>query len=151
MSKNWSEYASLPIRIALALIFVVHGSRTLFGVWGGGGLASAGEHLAAHGVIPGEFWAVIAGLLGLFGGIALFIGLLTRWVAAAMAIEMIVLLIAIDLRAGFWATQGGVEFPLIVLASLLSLVLLGAQHYAVDEHLHGWWGDLPSHQTGARA
>jgi putative oxidoreductase len=151
MFKKWSEYAALPIRIALALIFVVHGSRTLFGVWGGGGLASTGEYLASHGVVPGELWAVVGGLLGLFGGIALLIGVLTRWVAAALAIEMIVSLVAIHLRAGFLAAEGGVEFPLLLLAALLSLVLLGAQHYAVDEHLHGWWGDLPTHPSRARA
>lgn len=149
MLKGWSEYAALPIRIALALIFVVHGSQTLFGVWGGGGLALTGDFLASHGLIPGEFWAVISGLLGLLGGIALLIGVLTRWVAAALAIEMIVSLVAINLRAGFLATGGGAEFPLILLAALLSLVLLGGQHYTMDEHLPRWSGDLPphSHQT----
>jgi len=151
MFKVWSGYAAVPLRLTLALIFVVHGSQTLFGVFGGHGLAWTGDYLASHGVIPGEFWAVISGLLGLFGGIALLVGFLTRWVAAAMAIEMIVALVAINLRAGFSATQGGAEFPLILLAALLSLVLSGAQHYAVDERVPGWSGDLPSHQTRAHA
>jgi putative oxidoreductase len=129
----------------------VHGSQTLFGVFGGHGLAWTGDYLASHGVIPGEFWAVVSGLLGLFGAIALLIGFLTRWVAAAIAIEMIVALVAINLRAGFSAAGGGAEFPLLLLAALLSLALSGAQHYAIDEHLSGWRSVLPSHRTKAHA
>jgi putative oxidoreductase len=151
MFKGWNEYAAIPLRLMLAFVFIVHGSQTLFGAFGGHGLSWTGEYLASHGVIPGELWAVISGLLGLFGGIALLIGFLTRWVAAAIAIEMIVALVAINLRAGFSATQGGAEFPLILLAALVSLVLSGAQHYAVDERLRGWSGDLPPHQTRAHA
>jgi len=151
MFKGWSEYAAIPLRLTLAFVFIVHGSQTLFGSFGGHGLSWTSEYLASHGVIPGELWAVISGLLGLFGGITLLIGFLTRWVAAAMAIEMIVALVTINLRAGFSATQGGAEFPLILLAALVSLVLSGAQHYAVDEHLPGWSGDVPPHQTRAHA
>lgn len=151
MFKGWSEYAAVPLRLTLALVFFVHGSQTLFGLFGGPGLAWTGDYLASHGVIPGEFWAVISGLLGLFGGLALLVGMLTRWVAAAMAIEMIVALVAINLRAGFSASNGGAEFPLLILGALVSLVLSGAQHYAVDEHLPGWSGDLPLHRTKVHA
>src|SRR5213593_4517610 len=148
MFTMWREYAAIPLRIALAVVFFVHGARTLLGIFGGDGLARTGDYLASYGIVPGELWAIIAGLLGLFGGIALLIGLFTRWIAGALAIEMI---IAINLRAGFSATAGGVEFPLILLASLLSLVLLGPQHYAVDEHLPGWAGDLSSPHRKAHA
>jgi putative oxidoreductase len=151
MFTMWREYAAIPLRIALGLIFFVHGARTLLGIFGGTGLARTGDYLASYGIVPGELWAVIAGFLGLFGGISLLIGLLTRWVAGALAIEMVVSLVAINLRAGFSATNGGVEFPLILLAGLLSLMLLGPQHYAVDEHLPGWSGDLPSPHSRAHA
>lgn len=151
MFTMWREYAAIPLRIAVGLIFFVHGARTLLGIFGGAGLARTGDYLASYGIVPGELWAVIAGLLGLFGGIALLIGLLTRWVAGALAIEMIVSLTAINVRAGFSATNGGVEFPLVVLAALLSLLLLGAQRYAVDELLPGWSGDLPSRHSRAHA
>jgi putative oxidoreductase len=146
MFTMWREYAAIPLRIALGLIFFVHGARTLLGIFGGAGLARTGDYLASYGIVPGELWAVIAGLLGLFGGIALLIGLLTRWIAGAL-----VSIAAINLRAGFSATAGGVEFPLILLASLLSLVLLGPQHYAVDEHLPGWSSDLSSPHSKAHA
>lgn len=151
INKRWHEYAAIPLRVTLALIFFVHGAQTLFGIFGGHGLAWTGEYLASHGVVPGELWALIAGLLGLFGGIALLLGVLTRWVAAALALEMVVSLVAIHVRAGFSATQGGVEYPLILVAALVSLVLSGPQHYAVDEHLPGWSGDLPSRQSKAHA
>ena len=151
MTKRWSEYAAIPLRVVLALIFVVHGAQTLFGVFGGGGLMWTGQDLAAHGLVPGELWAVISGLLGLLGGIALLLGLLTRWIAGILAIEMVVSLIFINLRAGFFATNDGAEFPLLLLAALLSLALSGPQRWAVDDQLPDWARDLRSGERKAHA
>ena len=152
MIETWRDYAALPLRLVLALIFFVHGCQTLFGIFGGRGLMGTGDYLASHGLLPGEFWAVIAGLAGLFGGIALLLGVLTRLVAMALAVEMIVALVAINLHAGFAAAHGGAEFPLMVLAALLSLVLSGSQRYAVDERLPAWWtGDVPPRPSRAHA
>lgn len=151
MSKLWSEYAAIPLRVVLALIFVVHGARTLFGVFGGGGIVTTGQELAGYGLVPGELWAVASGLLGLLGGTALLLGMLTRWVAGALAIEMVVSLLFINLRAGFFAPSGGVEFPLMVLAALLSLILSGPQHWAADEQLADWTGAARSRERKAHA
>jgi uncharacterized membrane protein YphA (DoxX/SURF4 family) len=68
-----------------------------------------------------------------------------------MVIQMIVSLVAINLRAGFFATQGGAEFPLVLLAGLLSLVLSGPQHYSLDEHRLGRSGGFPPSHTKANS
>src|SRR5258705_9793549 len=107
MFTMWREYAAIPLRIALGLIFFVHGARTLLGIFGGDGLARTGDYLASYGIVPAELLAVIAGLLSLFGGLALLIGLLTRWIRGSIAIYMIVWIVPINLRAGFSATCGG--------------------------------------------
>ena len=60
MFTMWREYAAIPLRIALGLIFFVHGARTLLGIFGGDGLARTGDYLASYGIVPGELWAVIA-------------------------------------------------------------------------------------------
>ena len=70
-----------------------------------------------------------------FGGAALLLGLLTRWVALALALEMAVALVLVHLPAGFAATQGGVEFPLALLAGLVALACLGAPVWALDASL----------------
>jgi putative oxidoreductase len=81
----WREYAAIPLRIALGLIFFVHGARTLLGIFGGDGLARTGDYLTSYGIVPGELWAVIAGLSDCLAT-TLLISLLTRWIAGALAI-----------------------------------------------------------------
>lgn len=41
-------------------------------------------------------------------------------------------LVTVNAPAGFSAAQGGVEFPLVLLAGLFALTCSGAQHYALD-------------------
>jgi putative oxidoreductase len=135
MMARWHDLAALPLRVALGIIFLVHGAQKLFGLFGGPGLSGVAEFLASLGLVPGMFWAFVAGVLELVGGAALLLGLLTRWVALALALEMAVSLVLVHLPAGFAAAQGGAEFPLALIGGLLSLFLSGAQRYALDARL----------------
>lgn len=132
MFRHWSEYAAVPLRIGLGAIFVVHGAQKLFGWFGGSGLESTADFLASHGLTPGPFWAVVGGIGEFAGGLALLLGFLTRWAAIGLAVRTLVALVAVNAPAGFPAAQGGVEFPLVLLAGLFALTCTGAQHYAVD-------------------
>lgn len=135
MFAAWSRYASIPLRLGLGVIFFVHGAQKLFGWFGGSGLEGTAQTLGSLGLVPGNFWAVVVALLETFGGAALLLGLLTRWVALALALEMAVALVLVHLPAGFAATQGGVEFPLALLAGLVALACLGAPVWALDASL----------------
>lgn len=132
MFHGWSRYAALPLRLAIGVIFVVHGAQKLFGWFGGGGLESTASFLASHGLAPGPVWAVIAGSAELLGGLALLLGVLTRWTAMALTIRTVVALVLVNAPAGFAATQGGIEIPLALLGGLVALVCTGAQRYALD-------------------
>jgi putative oxidoreductase len=127
MLARWSQYASLPLRLVLGALFLVHGSQTLFGVFGGPGLSGTAASMAALGVTPGLFWAWVAGLVELIGGAALVLGAVTRWTAMVLALESLIAIIAVAVGA---ATN--VEFRLAALAGLLALSLIGPQFYALD-------------------
>src|SRR5271170_2622885 len=64
------------VRIALAWIFIYHGSGKLFGWFNGPGLHRTAVYMAntAH-LHPGEFFAVLGGVTEFGGGIALALGL----------------------------------------------------------------------------
>ena len=67
----------------------------------------------------------------LLGGIALVIGLLTRWAAALNGFDMIVAILLVHLKNGF-LKPGGFEHPLTMLAACIALVMLGPGAASVD-------------------
>jgi putative oxidoreductase len=135
MFHRWINFAALPLRFVLGVIFVVHGAQKLFGWFGGSGLEATAGFMASQGLVPGMLFAVVAVVLEFFGGLALLAGLLTRWVALLLAIEMLVALVTVHLPKGFFAGQGGIEFPLVLIAGCVTLVCTGAQRYAVDARI----------------
>lgn len=135
MVQRWNDYAAIPLRTSFGIIFVAHGAQKLFGWFGGAGLESTASFLASLGLTPGPFWAVVAGVVELVGGIALLVGFATPWTAIALAARTLAALILVNAPAGFSAMQGGVEFPLALLGGLLALVCTGAQAYSLDARL----------------
>jgi putative oxidoreductase len=65
------------------------------------------------------------------GGAALLLGLFTRWAAAPIAFSMLVAIVTVHLKGGFFAPKG-VEYPLTMLAANLALILTGAGAFALD-------------------
>src|SRR4029453_10596959 len=81
MLERSNHYAALPLRIVLGCSFAVLGLQKLAGYFDGPGLARTAELMASGGLTPGTFWAWIVGALGVLGGAAIVLGLLTRWAA----------------------------------------------------------------------
>jgi putative oxidoreductase len=121
----------LLLRGALAIIFIYHGYPKL--AHSGGGQ----EFYIQHG-LPGYF-LYISGLLELFGGALLAMGLFTRPAALLLAIELGVVL---------WKTHGGgnylavasYEFPLAMTAACFALATTGAGFASIDHLLFGEGG-----------
>lgn len=126
MFVRWSGYAAIPLRLVLGAIFVVHGAQKL------ASLPAAVKFVAALGLAPGTPWAIVAGLVEVAGGIALLAGLLTRWVALALALEMLAALALVYVPAGVAAAQSAIELRCMLIAGLASLMCSGAQAYALD-------------------
>jgi putative oxidoreductase len=76
-------------------------------------------------------------LVELFGGAALIFGVATRLTALMLAVDMLVAIIKVHLKNGFFL-PGGFEFALTLLAANLCLLLVGAGAASVDGAL---WGE----------
>src|SRR5581483_9192027 len=105
----------------VGIVFVAHGAQKLF-VIGFGGVA----HMFAGAGIPLPYpSAILVTLVEFAGGIALVLGIATRWVAVLLAINMAVAVLKVHLHNGFFLNKGGYEFALTLLAANVALALAG--------------------------
>jgi putative oxidoreductase len=115
------------IRTVVGATFVAHGLQKLV-VFGPSGLAA---FMAQIGLpFPLVSAALITGT-ELLGGLALLIGLWTRWAALPLAFSMLVATVTVHLPAGFFLPQGA-EYTIVLLAATLGLALTGPGAYAID-------------------
>ena len=126
---------ALALRIPVGIIFAAHGAQKLFGWFGGYGLEGTGQFFGSIGLTPGYLMALLAGLVEFFGGLALVLGVLVRPAAAALAGAMLIAVFAAHWSKGFFASNGGYEYALALLAASVALVLSGAGRFSVDRSL----------------
>lgn len=123
---------ALPmLRVATGLLLVPHGAQKLFGWFGGYGVAATGQFFESKLGLPASF-ALLAGLIEFFGGLALAAGFLTRPLAALVAGMMAVAAVKVHLPAGFFWTDGGFEYPLMWGIMALAFAFAGGGRYSVD-------------------
>lgn len=93
------------------------------------------EHFEASlGLQPGLAFALLAGLIEFFGGLALVLGLLTRPAALAVTVFMAVAL-STHIPYGLFWTNGGIEYPLMWGLVALAIFLHGGDRYSLDAKL----------------
>ena len=129
MRTNW---AVLPLRLAVGTIFIAHGSQKLFGAFGGSGITGSAAGFAHLGLNPGIFWAWVVAITEFFGGLGILGGLLTRVSALGISAIMIVGVITVHGKNGFFAKTGGFEYNLMILGAAVALIILGAGDYSLD-------------------
>ncbi len=115
------------IRFMVGLIFLTHG-------WSKVVALSATMMLFSHlGMWP--LVGVFMGWLEVVGGLALLLGVATRFFGFLFTIEMLVTAILIGAGRGF----GAVEFELLLSAASLGIVFIGSGRYSVykmERHLN---------------
>jgi putative oxidoreductase len=119
----------LVLRLAVGLVFVVHGANKLFV----SGVPNVMRFLADLGITPPALWAWSVTLAELVGGAALMIGALTRVAACVTAASMMVAIATVLWARGFFVP--GYEFAFTLLAASVALQLAGPGRYAVDRWL----------------
>jgi putative oxidoreductase len=128
---------ALALRIPVGIIFAAHGAQKLFGWFGGYGLDGTGQFFGSVGLNPGYLMALLAGLVELFGGLALVAGVLVRPAAASLSFAMLIAIFAVHWSKGFFADKGGYEYALALFAASLSLLFSGAGRFSVDRAIVG--------------
>lgn len=122
----------LIIRLVIGLSFVAHGSQKVFGWFGGYGPKGTGGFFDSIGIKPGVLMAVLAGLAEIAGGLLFAAGLWTPLGAALIALTMLVAIIKVHGKNGYWATSNGYEYNLTLIAIAVGVALIGAGEYSLD-------------------
>lgn len=134
------DIALLILRLVLGGIFVAHGAQKLFGSFGGPGIEGTAGFHEQLGIKPAKPMAVLAGLAEFVGGILVIAGFLTPLAALALIVVMIVAILKVHLKNGFFATSEGYEFNLALIAVAVALLLAGSGAYGTDAALGIFWG-----------
>ncbi|MGY4688294.1 DoxX family protein [Salibacterium sp. K-3] len=120
------------IRLVIGLSFAAHGTQKLFGWFGGHGLKATGGFFDSIGIKPGYTMALTAGLLEFVGGLLFALGLLTPAAGIIIAVTMLGAIIKVHGPNGFWATDGGYEYNLMLLVIGIGFVFTGAGMFSLD-------------------
>ncbi len=110
------------IRASIGAIFIVHSLKKFDPSWQ--------EWLISIG-IPPEMQIPIA-LAELIGGICLVVGALTRVAASIMAVIVLGAIFHIRWENGFFVSQGGWEWDLVMLAAVLSIIAAGPGRISIS-------------------
>ena len=130
------DIALLVLRIVVGLTFVGHGAQKLFGAFGGDGLDGTAQMFDSIGLRPGWLHARAAGAAEFLGGAFLALGLLVPFAAAALIGVMTAAVVSVHLSNGFWATQKGFEYNLVIAAVMFALAGIGAGTVSLDNALN---------------
>ncbi|GAB6173761.1 DoxX family protein [Paradesulfitobacterium aromaticivorans] len=119
----------LVIRLVVGLTFMGHGAQKLFGWFGGYGPKGTGGWFESIGMKPGVLMAVMAGVSEFVGG-ALFAAGIFPWIGSLLiTLTMLVAIVKVHGKNGYWATGNGYEFNLILIAVAIGIALIGPGTY----------------------
>jgi len=105
------------MRLVLGAIMIAHGYHKVFGGFH--------RHMGMVASLGLPAWmAYLSAGTEFFGGIAIVLGLFTRFFSLAFAIEMCVAIWKVHFRNGLTG-QGGYEFPLSLIAIAFALLCFG--------------------------
>ncbi|HEY7482652.1 MAG TPA: DoxX family protein [Gemmatimonadales bacterium] len=115
----------LILRLVLGIIMLYHGWPKLTNL--GGTI----EGFSGMGIPLPALAAVFATVAEIVGGLLILIGAFTDIAGLLFAIDMLGAIIFVHAKNGFSAANGGVEFPLALLAMALTVALVGPGQYSV--------------------
>ncbi|MEW9700086.1 DoxX family protein [Paenibacillus sp. SI8] len=122
----------LIIRLVIGLTFAAHGTQKVFGWFGGYGPKGTGGFFESIGIKPGVLMAVLAGLAEIAGGLLFAAGLWTIAGAALIVLTMLVAIIKVHGKNGYWVTANGIEYNVALIVIAIGVALIGAGDYSLD-------------------
>ena len=132
-----STWMTVPLRLALGVIFIGHGAQKVFGSFNGPGWArwtALSQAVPFTFMRPTPLWLGVAAVCELVGGILVLLGLLTRLGAFLLVCTM---LTAIKLLWPAFFAPIGIELPVALLAAALALLIGGGGQASIDRMISG--------------
>jgi putative oxidoreductase len=146
ISAKYSSWGIALLRIAVGVVFLVHGYQKLF-VYGMGGATQGFAHM---GIPLATVVAPLVTLVEFFGGIALILGIATRAFALLLAIDMLGAILTVHGKHGFFLPTG-FEYAFTLMIANVGLVLTGAGAAAIDNLLGRKKGEVVAENVGRAA
>ncbi len=132
------DMALLILRVLLGIVFFPHGMQKLFGWFGGYGFSGTFGWLTGTLHVPAII-AVLAILAEGLGCLGLITGFLTRLSALGIGTNMVVAILMLHYKFGFFMNWDGkqpgegIEFHLLVIAIALALMIRGGGKWSIDK------------------
>ncbi|WP_064091814.1 DoxX family protein [Rossellomorea aquimaris] len=127
-----AAFGLLIIRLVVGLTFAALGSQKLFGWFGGHGLQGTGGFFESIGIKPGKTMALIAGIAEVAGGLMFAAGFLTPIAAILIIATMVMAIVKVHGPNGYWLTQNGSEYNVMLIVVALGVALVGAGNFSID-------------------
>ena len=119
-------------------LFMGHGAQKLWGLFGGHGVEGTGGFFESLGLRPGERHAKAAGTAEFTGGALLTLGALTPVASTLISATMVTAIRKVHIKQGPWVTEGGWEYPAVIIAAMTALADRGPGSTSVDAALFPW-------------
>jgi|SRR5579862_1505809 putative oxidoreductase len=141
MVETNGDWVIAIARIVLGIVFFAHGAQMALGWFGGAGLQSTMRVFREQLRIPVAL-ALLSVAAEFLGGLGLIVGFLSRIAALGIAVVMLVALVAVHRKFGFFMNwfgekKGhGIEYHVLVLALSLIVIIKGAGAFSLDQVLY---------------
>jgi putative oxidoreductase len=139
------SYGLLLLRVVVGATMFSHGAQKLFGWFGGAGPRGTAGFFGQLGYRAPVVMAIFAGLAE-SSGILFALGFLTPLASLAIAVVMLNAIITVHWPK-FFNANGGLEFPLALLTTAVSVAAIGPGRFSIDraigwdDNISGlWWG-----------
>ncbi|MHA6795435.1 DoxX family protein [Pseudonocardia bannensis] len=121
----------LTLRAGVGGVLFAHGAQKLFGWFGGHGIEGSAGAFDQMGFQPGRANAMAAGVAEAGGGTLIALGLATP-VAGSVAAGTMIAAASVHAPNGFFAADGGYEYPALLGLSSAALSLTGPGDWSLD-------------------
>ena len=125
---QWSPQILSIMRIAVAFLFIAHGTQAIFGYPPPGG-GFDGLDLST--------WTALGGVLEAFGGLAVLLGIFTRPISLILAIEQAIVYLTVFAPEGPYPRLNGGDLAFFYIFFLLYLAAAGGGPWSLDAKFRG--------------
>ena len=128
------DIALFILRLVLGIVFISHGWRNVFGV-GMVGEQGTIAQFTRYGYPNPSVFAWTVSVIFMLCGAMLIAGVLTTAAAGLLFAVAAAMLYFQFFKHGFYVSEGGMEYILVLMASLLMVVVFGAGRASLDRAL----------------
>jgi len=140
IANTTNDYGITILRLVMGCVFSAHGAQKMLGWFGGYGFSGTMGFFTHQMGIPAPL-AFLAICAEFFGGLGLILGFLGRVAAFGIICNMIVAVMMVHAKNGFfmnWAGNQkgeGFEYHLLAIAMALVIMIEGSGAFSVDRFL----------------